>query len=398
MDTDPMPAPPAGVYSRRTFLRLAGASTAVLGTTGVLAACGGSSASSSGSAASGGSSVGPVGGPFNLFTWQGYDLTKPFKQWRAENNIQQTVKYINNQFDVATILKGPGGQQFDSSSANQAYTHLFQSLNVMAPLTTAEVPSLGKMYPFFQDSPIWKWQSGSDQFNSVPWTWGAIGINYLTDNVSKPDSWNVLIDPKNKGRVGTYDDAYNNVSIAAIALGLDLTHITHADLNGPIKDWLTKLKANLKSISPNLGDQLTLLVNKEVDYMSVGLTLFIGMGQAQGAHDIGFVVPKEGGFGFCDAAFVTPWAPNKANAFAFCEALLNGKTAAAAADNLAQGVSVPSVVPLLAPATAALYPYADLQNYLTNNLKFAVNFTPKAGEDIVSFDEINALWSQIKAT
>ena len=139
MDTDPMQAPPAGVYSRRTFLRLAGASGAVLGTSGLLAACGGSSASSSGSAASSGSSVGPVGGPFNLFTWQGYDLTKPFKQWRAENNIQQTVKYINNQFDVATILKGPGGQQFDSSSANQAYTHLFQSLNVMSPLTTADI-------------------------------------------------------------------------------------------------------------------------------------------------------------------------------------------------------------------------------------------------------------------
>jgi hypothetical protein len=101
MDIDPIPAPPEGVYSRRTFLKLAGAGSVALGASGVLAACGGSSASSS-SAASGGSSVGAVGGPFNLFTWQGYDLTKPFKPWRAENNIQQTVKYINNQFDVAT--------------------------------------------------------------------------------------------------------------------------------------------------------------------------------------------------------------------------------------------------------------------------------------------------------
>ena len=94
-------------------------------------------------------------------------------------------KYINNQFDVVSILKGPGGKRFDSSSANQAYTHLFQSLGLMAPISATDVPSLAKMYPFFQDSPIWRWAPAPDTYNSVPWTWGAIGINYLTDNVEQ---------------------------------------------------------------------------------------------------------------------------------------------------------------------------------------------------------------------
>jgi hypothetical protein len=38
-----------------------------------------------------------------------------------------------------------------------------------------------------------------------------------------------------------------------------------------------------------------------------------------------------------------------------------------------------------------------VQNYITQHLKLAVNFTPKSGQDIVSFQEINNLWSQIKA-
>src|SRR5262249_29575900 len=154
----------------------------------------------------------------------------------------------------------------------------------------------------------------------------AIGINYLSDRVQKPTSWDVLIDPKNKGRIGTYDDAYNNVSIAAIAKGIPLTKITQQDLNGPIMDWLTKFLANVKTVSTNLGDQLTLLDNKEVDYMSVGLSLFINQAHSQGANNVGFTVPREGGFGFCDAAFLTPWAPDKPNALAFMEALLSGKT------------------------------------------------------------------------
>jgi spermidine/putrescine transport system substrate-binding protein len=372
---------PTGVLVRRTFLRLTAIGPVALG-------------------------IGRLFGPYParaetsglvLFTWQGYDLTDPFKKWRTAHGINETVKYINNQFDAVSILKGPGGKAFDSSSANQAYTHVFQKLGLMTPLTSADVPSLANMYPFFQKSPIWRTSLDADTYNSVPWTWGAIGINYLSNKVAPPESWNVLIDPKNRGRIGTLDDAYNNVSIAAIALGIDLTKITHADLNGPIKDWLTKLKANCKTISPDLGDQQTLLVNGEVEYMSVGLTLFVAGAKGQGAKNVSFAIPKEGGFGYCDAAFVTPWAPHRANALAFCEALLNGETAAIAANALAGGVSVPSVVPLLDAPTRGLYPYDRLNDYLTTQLKFEVNFNPESGQDIVNFDEINTLWQHIKA-
>lgn len=376
---------PEGVFSRRHFLQIAGGASLAVVLPGAL--------TESARAALLGQAV---GGPLNLFTWQGYDLTGPFKGWRSQHHIRQKVKYINNQFDVAAILRGPGGKQYDSSSANQAYTHLFQSLGVMAPLTAKDVPSLAKMYPYFRDSPIWRWGSSSGKWNSVPWTWGAIGINYLSDHTKKPTSWNVLIDPKNKGRVGTYDDAYNNVSIAAIATGVPLTKITHQALNGPIKTWLTKFLGNVKAVSTNLGDQLTLLVNKEVDYMSVGLSLFINQAHAQGANNVAFTVPHEGGFGFCDAAFLTPWAPNKKNALAFLEALISGKTAAAAANNLIQGVTVPSVVPLLNKTTRSIIPYDNVQHYLTKRLKFEVNYTPKKGENIVSFDDINKLWQQLK--
>jgi spermidine/putrescine transport system substrate-binding protein len=381
-----LPDVPEGVFTRRHFMRLAGGASVAALLPGALA-----------QAAEGAVyDQAAVGGPLKIFTWQGYDLTQPLKSWRAHHHIKQTVKYINNQFDVAAILRGPGGKQFDSSSANQAYTHLFQSLGIMAPLTAKDVPSLAKMYPYFRDSPIWRWGGHAQKWNSVPWTWGAIGINYLTDKVAKPTSWNVLIDPKNKGRVGTFDDAYNNVSIAAIANGIPLTKVTHQALNGPIKDWLTKFLANVRTVSTNLGDQLTLLVNKEVDYMSVGLTLFINQAQAQGATDIGFTVPQEGGFGFCDAAFLTPWAPDKQNALAFLEALLSGKTAAAAANNLIQAVTVPSVVPLLNKTARSLVPYNNLQHYLTKQLKFEVNYTPTKGQNIVSFTDIDNLWQQLK--
>jgi spermidine/putrescine transport system substrate-binding protein len=382
---------PEGVFSRRHFFQLTGGAVAA----GLLPTALGTEVARAGRALF---ETPAVGGALTIFTWQGYDLTKPFKSWRTQHHINQTVKYLNNQFDVAAVLRGPGGKQFDSSTANQAYTHLFQRLGIMAPLSAKEVPSLAKMYPFFRDSPIWRWSAGGPpKWNSVPWTWGPLGINYLSDKVPTPTSWDILIDPKNRGRVGTFDDAYNNVSIAAIARGIPLTHITPQDLNGPIKDWLTKMLANVKTVSSNLGDMLTLLTNKEVDYMNVGVSLFINQARAQGVNDVAFTVPKEGGFGFCDAAFVTPWAPHKQNAYAFLEALLSGKTAAAAANNLTQGVTVPSVVPLLNSTARSIIPYSHVQTYLTKELKFEVNYTPQKGQNIVSFDDINKLWQKLKS-
>ena len=111
--------------------------------------------------------------------------------------------------------------------------------------------------------------------------------------------------------------------------------------------------------------------------MSVGLTLFVVGAKDQGAQNVAFAVPKEGGFGFCDAAFVTPWAPHRDNAFAFCEALLRGETAAIAANSARQASPFPMSCHFSTPTTRALYPYDRLDDYLTKELKFEVNYTPE---------------------
>ncbi len=299
---------------------------------------------------------------------------------------------------MPALLKSQSGKQYDTATANQAYTNLFQSFGIMTKITTDDVPSLKDLYSYFRTNPMWQWGDGSGAYNSVPWTWGALGINYVEGKVAKPTSYDVFIDPANKGRVGTFDDGYNNVSVAGIALGMDLTKITPDQLNGPIKSWLTKMVANCKSLSVSLADQATLLANGEVDYMQIGNELLVQLAKGQGATNVGFTIPKEGGFGFTDAAFVTPWAPNPENAFAWCEALIAPKTAAIAANYLVQAPTNPKAVPYLNKAAASLVPYDDVDNYIENDLQLEVNYTPKSGENVIDFDQINTVWEQVKAT
>ena len=95
---------------------------------------------------------------------------------------------------------------------------------------------------------------------------------------------------------------------------------------------------------------------------------------------------------------MTPWAPNKANAYAWCEALIAPRTAALAANYLTQSVTNPLAVPYLNKVTKALVPYNNIDHYINDVLRFEVNYTPKSGQDIVSFTDINNLWEQIKAS
>jgi spermidine/putrescine transport system substrate-binding protein len=327
--------PPAGVYSRRTFLKIAGAGAATIGAGGLIAACGGGATPAP--------SAGKVGGPLNSFTWAGYDGkgVPEIDKWYADNKIALNVKYISNE-NMVTFMKSPGSETWDTSSVNQGDAEYLNSQKVSSEITVDEVPALKDMYPFFKDGTFFKVKDGV--YNSVPWTWGPLGINTRPDKVPADalKSWNGLLDPKWKGRIGTYDDALNMISTACCATGKDPAVLTTPDLNGPVKDWLVSLKPQLKVLSTSIGDQINLLVSGDVDIQLVGLTWFTAQAASQNAT-VDFRIPDEGTYGFVDCVFITPWAPSRANAVAWANAVTSGDTSRALLESVNQLSSVPAV-------------------------------------------------------
>lgn len=379
----PLVRPPEGVYTRRTFLKMAGASGLAVGAGGLLAAC--SSAGSSPSA-------GAVGGPFNLFTWAGYDGADVLKDWYAEQKIELNVKYITNENAVA-FFNAPGGDTWDASSVNQGDNMYFMQNNLLSEITTDEVPSLKDMYPFFKDSPIWKIRDGV--YNSVPWTWGPIGITTRKDRV--PDgipSWDTLLDPKWSQRIGTYDDALNMIATASVATGNDPGKLTRDQLNGPVKDWLVRLKPQLKVLSTSIGDQVNLLTSGDVDIQLVGLLWFLSQGKDQGV-ELGFVIPDEGSYGFVDAVYILPKAPHRANAIAYANALMEGDTAVAMNESVNQMGPVEAINAKIKPEVRDLYP-DNLETFVGETLKWNISYTDPEGE-FATKDEWVKVWEEVKS-
>jgi spermidine/putrescine-binding protein len=378
--------PPEGVYTRRSFLRIAGGAGLALGAGGVLA---GPAAAVAESVLAEG-----VGGTFNLFTWAGYEGTgvPAMQAFYKRNDIKLNHKPITNE-DRAAFIKGPGGDKWDASSNNQGETEAFYQLKVASPVTVKEVPALAKMYPFFRNSPFFKIRNGV--YNAVPWTWGPIGITYRADRVKASElaSWKNLLKPEWKGRLGTYDDALNMISIGAVATGLDPEKLTQAQLQGPVKTYLKQLRPNLKILSTSLGDQINVITAGDVDVELVGLTWYANEGKKKGVK-LNFAVPKEGTFGFVDCVFIPPTAPHRANAIAYANALMIGPTAVGMANYVNQPSTNPAVNAKINKSVLTFFP-KDLIGY-TNKLKWNKSYyTPGK---YALFQDWTRVWNEVKAS
>ncbi len=378
--------------SRRRFLGLAGGTAAA----GLLAACGLSNNSSTTQPSAGGSPspLAPVGGDLNLYVWQGYDLPDDFKTWLKDQNITEHVKYITQPEEVPTVLKGPGGDKWDMSYGDNVVLSYYKTLGLIKPMTLDQVPGLAGLMPAFQVAP---WKNDDGTYNGVPWTWGFSGLTYRVGAVPEPQSWQDILDPKYKGRVSTVDGATNNVGLASIAVGIDPDTMTTAQLQGPIKDWLMQLKGQIRALAPSIGDQISLLVSGDVDYMVVGLTFMDAIAAKKGVKTK-TIAPSEGALGWADTTFITPTAPNPQNAYAFANQLLDPATNASANSAIQQGPGVQASIPMLDAADKALYPFDDINNYLQNTLKFNLGWPHQPEGDRATYDQVIQTWEEVKGS
>lgn len=399
---EPLP-PPKGVYTRRRFLRAAGYSAIAVAGGGLVAACSQAvsstgataapSAVGSGNPSDGVASPSPatVGGPLNIFTWGGYEGSGTIDDWYSANGIELNAKAITTPGGIPPAIQQGG---WDASSVNQGDAEYYHELGISSEITVDEVPGLAKMLPFFRDGSLFRIREGV--YNSVPWTWGPIGFMARPDRIPEGSitSYFDLTKPEFKGRLETFDDPLNMVATGAVAQGLDPGALTREQLNGPVRDYLEQIRPSLKILATSLGDQINNLAAGDVDGSLVGFAW--GVFEVKKLNvDAYFLVPeKEGAFGFCDAVFIPPNAEHRANAIAYCNALLEGDTAAAFQDGFIQLSTNPEVIDQARAEVRAVYP-RDLDVYTNDTLKWNKSYYDPAGQ-YATIEEWTALWEEVK--
>jgi spermidine/putrescine transport system substrate-binding protein len=360
----------------------------------LLAACGG-----------GGEAAAPeASGTIDYLSWTGYDIPDPMKAWKTANSVNVKPTYIGNHDDIQSKIKAGGGA-YDLITYYQGYKDLYTELEILSTIDTGKIPNTDGLFSVFKEADARNlWIEEDGDWTGVPWTWGSIGITW--DDAKLPGgltSWYDLLDAKFKGKVAMVNDPLGAFTLTAHILGKDPAALPKAEYS-EIRDFLTKMVAQTKTVSPGFTEMTKALVDGEAVVCYQGWAYQNYLAAQAGNKTVTTKTPKEGAFSFCDLYAIPSTTDNADTVHAWINEALVPESNARIAEYLVAAVTVEEAVDLINADTKALYPYDDLElgdttgerlNRLFELAPFYGN-PPIESDEFVTFGEMQEAWEEIK--
>ena len=280
------------LLTRRDALRVGAAGLGAVG----LAACGSSSASSgSNKAPANVNTKTPV--TLNMLTWNDhYNPQTQLPAIKKETGINVNVTLGSD--DAAMFIKAQQSGQFDIVSADALWVPYYYKNGLTYPFDIDEIPVSKQLYSVAREFSIWNNNAG---YLAYPRAWSALRIYYNPKYVNPaPTSYDVLLDPKYKGKFVRENQPTDIMAEAGLATGAKQPYNMNSAELSRATDWLKQAKpAFLTLVSQNTG-VVQALTNESAWFTSENLGTDIRVKEAGGPL-IKAAVPKEGVVGWLDA-------------------------------------------------------------------------------------------------
>jgi len=177
------------------------------------------------------------------YTWAGYDVPQmhqPFIDANGADALQFSIFADESE----ALGKLRTGFRVDTAHPCIYDTQRWRDAGVIEPLDTGKIEAWNDLFPeLINAGKI----PGDENTWLVPVDWGNGSILYRTDMVEgEPDSWELLFDPKYKGRLAVWGGMDGVVNVAGLVAGVkDLSNMTDEELSR-VRKLLTEQKALLR--------------------------------------------------------------------------------------------------------------------------------------------------------
>jgi spermidine/putrescine transport system substrate-binding protein len=300
--------------SRSNFLRTMGAGVVAGSTLSVLACQPNTTAQSSG-----GGGSGPEEKQLNLYNWSDYVAKSTIPDFQKQTGIQVTQDFYASNEELLAKLQA-GGTGYDVIVPSDYMVGIMIKSNVLEPLDKSKIPNFKNIGEEFKGLPY-----DPDNKYSVPYQWGTTGILYNKKKVGEVDTWDVMWDPRFKGKIGMLDDSRETPGAALYRLGYSV--------NTTDPNQLHRAEASLKKQKPLLrgyfADTQTRALVQNGDLL-LGHTYsgdaFLVLG---GNQDLDYAIPKPAATRWTDNMAIPKGAPHLDNAHKFINYILSAKAGAA---------------------------------------------------------------------
>src|SRR5256885_6014511 len=299
----------------------------------------------------------------NLLVWEGYADPSFVKAFENANHCKVSASYMGSSDELLAKLRGGSAGNYDVISPSSDVATLITKAGLAAPLDLSKVPSYNQLSAQLTSLPLVR---ANGQVYGVPFMWGPDPIIYDTTALPRPpDSWNVMWDPKYKGKVAVWDDL-STVYMAAQVLGYDkpdpsqLYNLSDDQLEA-VKKKLLELKPNIRKMWATGAELTNLFQNHEI---------IAGMGWPLNTADlkkmnfpVAETIPKENTTGWIDHLMITSASDNKDLAYKFLEYMVEAKTQSLVSEKTHYVPANPQAGRFLNPEEIKTLHLDDVNNY-----------------------------------
>ena len=268
----------------------------------------------------------------NLLVWEGYADPSYVKTFEDQYHCKIAASYMGSSDELVAKLRGGSAGTYDVISPSSDVATMIAQADLAAPLDLSKIPSYSQLSPQLTSLPLVK---SKGKTYGIPFMWGPDPLLYdTTAFANPPDSWNIMWDPKYRGKLSVWDDL-STVYMAAQVLGYDkpdpsqLYNMTDQQLDA-VKKKLLELKPNIRKMWSTGGELTNLFQNHEV-VLAMGWPLMTNQ-LRQAKFPIGETIPKENTTGWIDHLVITAGSENKDLAYKFLEYMAEAKTQKAVTD------------------------------------------------------------------
>jgi len=253
-----------------------------------------------------------------VLNWQGYGTDEAWavELFSKRHDAKVTHDYFNSEQEMLTKLRTSPGT-YDVVLINSTFTAQAQSEKLIQPIDSGKIKNFKDLTPALRDH---AYLNPDGKLYGLSWVWGVTSFAYNTEKIKeRPDSIQILWDPKLKGRVGWRDDAVEAVQMAAIATG--------QNMNNPAD--MQKIRKKLEALKPQIAtfwsseDEW----NKHMQAGEFDVAVYWSGSAARSRKafklPVDFVVPKEGAIGWFDGLSIPTGAPNRDLAHAFIDFMVD---------------------------------------------------------------------------
>src|ERR1700692_3086829 len=140
----------------------------------------------------------------NLLVWEGYADPTFVKAFEEQHHCKVSASYMGSSDELVAKLRGGSAGNYDVISPSSDVATSIASAGLAAPLDLTKIPSYGQLSPRLTSLPLVRLNG---QVFGVPFMWGPDPLIYDTTVFAEaPESWNILWDPKYKGKISVWDD------------------------------------------------------------------------------------------------------------------------------------------------------------------------------------------------